>query len=196
MSQETWTKKKPAARHAVVASSTTSTTKSSSRPWNIKPSILANQKVERRIRKVAPALTAKQSDAIPVMRKQRSWQRISGKDLGLRALEGSVYLVAGLSMFARNSLESLIGMFRNSREAMNQFALLPQEEIGYADDDRVEPEMLTEPGFTPSFDTVDPRNIVEEQKMTFLQEEEFGLPSDVLDDQAGALRSLISDQQE
>ncbi|MBF0109198.1 MAG: hypothetical protein HQL76_08490 [Magnetococcales bacterium] len=194
-------KKKPAARHSESAALASR----SSRPWNIKPSVLANQKVERRVRKtMASASSARQGESLPVTRKQRSWQRFSGRDLGLRALEGSVYLVAGLSLLARNSLESLFGMFRNDPNEMYPASYPYQEGLDpfqsnqdlsdLADPERIEPELPGDPD--PSEEFFDPRDHVEERKIFTLQEEEVGLSSDILEDQAGALRSLIAEPRE
>ncbi|HIJ84078.1 MAG: hypothetical protein HW380_3047 [Magnetococcales bacterium] len=191
MSQETWTKKKPVSRYSEGPSSANK----NSRRRSEKTSILANQKVERRVRNKNPAATIKHAEMVPVVRRSRTWTPFSGKDLGLRALEASVLLAAGLSVFARNGFDSLLGMFKNGREAMETFSVFPDNHAGYADENRVEPELETE-GSSPLNNAIDLRENVEERKASTLQEEETGLSSEVLDDQAGALRNLVSDLRE
>lgn len=187
MSQEIWTRRKNTTR---LAGATVSDKNVRRGPERL--SILANQKVERRVRKINTGLV-KHADTLPVVRRNRIWDQFSGRDIGLRALEGGVILVAGISMLAKNSLDSLIGMFREGREAVGNFSVLSDDLVGF-EDDRVEPAWEPEAdGFLPSDETHDLLEVVEERKMNTLLEEETGLSSEVLDDQAGALRSLITD---
>ncbi|MBF0132541.1 MAG: hypothetical protein HQL75_08150 [Magnetococcales bacterium] len=144
------------------------------------------------MRKINTGLV-KHAETLPVVRRNRVWNQFSGRDIGLRALEGGVILVAGISMLAKNSLDSLIGMFRDGRAAVGNFSVLSDDLVGF-EDDRVEPAWESESdGFLPLDDTQDLLEVVEERKMNTLLEEETGLSSEVLDDQAGALRSLITD---
>lgn len=186
MSEEILTRKKNGTR---LVGATASTSRNGRRnPERL--SILANQKVERRVRRVDSGL-ARHADAPPVVRRNRIWNQFSGRDIGLRALEGSVFLVAGISMLAKNSLDSLIGMFKDGREAVGNLSLLSDDLEGFADD-RLEPEWEAD-GFLPLEETHELMEVVEERKMNTLLEEETGLSSEILDDQAGALRSLITD---
>ncbi|MBF0141739.1 MAG: hypothetical protein HQL74_15885 [Magnetococcales bacterium] len=181
MAQEFWTRRKttPRATGAVGPGNTTG------RRGSIKTSILANQKVERRVRK-NDFQVLKTNDSLPITRKQRPRYQISGKAVGLWALEGSVFLVAGLSMLARNSLENLISLFRHNQEPTDPYAAFPEEYGESFFDERLPPdEVLAE--------CQDLRTNVEERKVSTLLEEETGLSSEVLDDQAGALRCLVSD---
>ncbi|MBF0423855.1 MAG: hypothetical protein HQL73_12780 [Magnetococcales bacterium] len=186
MSQETWTKRKSAARHTGASPNGGG----AGRRWNVKPSILANQKVDRRIRKNNTAMTRVGETMPALQRKQRPWPSISGKAVGLWALEGSVFLVVGLSVLAKNGLETLINMFRFHRDANDQYDLLPESGDHFFDD--CETQTLASAPSWPE-DTHEIRTNVEEQKVNTLTDEEIGLSSEVLDDQAGALRSLVSE---
>lgn len=190
MSQETWTRKRTAARHS---DGTISPTKNGRR-WEGRPSVLANQKVEKRIRNKVNSVVTKYTESVPVVRRQRLWNNFSGRDIGLRALEGGVFLVAGIGMIAKTGLESLFGLFRNSREENGNFAVIENNDNCYGND-RVEPE-LEGASRPPLVETNDLRENVEEMKVITLHEEETGLPSELLDDQAGALRSLVLEGRE
>lgn len=180
MSQDFWTKRKTIPRFTGALG-----TQTTGRRGSIKTTILANQKVERRVRKNDPQLV-KTNDTLPITRKQRPRYQVSGKAVGLWALEGSVFLMAGISMLARNSLENLIAMFRHDQEAMDPYGTFPDDNNAYFIDEQMPPDVTMS-------ENQDLRTNVEERKVTTLIEEETGLPSDVLDDQAGALRSLVSD---
>ncbi len=116
------------------------------RPWAGKPSVLANQNVKRRNKKVV-FKGGGVNDTRARLKGASSWMPESqGGEWRSRFLEGGFFLAAGLSNVVKNGVDHLTGWVKGGREAVENVSIPPLK-FGQGDEreshdvDRVEPEM-------------------------------------------------------
>ncbi|MBF0128073.1 MAG: hypothetical protein HQM02_12800 [Magnetococcales bacterium] len=188
------------------------------RPFE-RPSVLDKQKIDRRSRgkcqdsrpesRMDPPLSAK--DAI-----RRRYANAHPLAVS-RLLEGGVVLAAGLSLIVKNGISNIAGWIREGREMVSgseaemryEWRNAHGEELeegiwdgdeGQESSHRVHnpdlehvaaPPEVDDPMVLPSASTL--RVEKELNKVSLLDAEEDGLPTEELEDQAGALRAMFSE---
>ncbi|MBF0627677.1 MAG: hypothetical protein HQL91_05580 [Magnetococcales bacterium] len=183
-----------------------------------RPSILDNQKVERRTRGRLQELrpeTPRTERAVNV-RDHAPRRAGSAHPFGVRLLEEGVVLAAGLSLILRNGIGQIAGWIRDSRDRVmslgsefppwHETPLEPLEEELWQEEEKPRKREVVrlndaiedlEP--LQEEETLDPieqaplRLEVERNKVYRLDAEEEGLPDEQLEDQAGALRARLSE---
>lgn len=204
-----WSKPKSSARRISALS------KNEGRRRPVKPSVLDNQRVQPRVRN---KLVSKKTES----NTPRLFSRRSGaayQYFARGALEKAFLLLAGLSIVIKSGLDFLVDLLLSGREL---FVRMKSDDYTFDEEempegDRLEPEMdpeldlgadsVLEPNIDlgtyfeneKSEEDVNwdsrsevPREDIERSKMTVLENEEEDLPDELLEDQAGALRSLFS----
>ncbi|MBF0428170.1 MAG: hypothetical protein HQL94_04545 [Magnetococcales bacterium] len=174
-----------------------------------RPSVLAQQKVERRVRKKTQESVCE--ERTPCVREvpRRRAVALSVHPLGMRLLEGGVVLAAGISLIVKNGISHLAGWIRDGRERVSgsdeeKYASW-EEDVGEESEEGIwegGDVERTGNGVTKSLRVAENlsmlpplplREEVEFNKVQLLDAEEDGLPEEELDDQAGALRARLSD---
>lgn len=185
-------------------------------------SVLANQKVQRRIRHrelESHVETSRPERTHPPVRETLKKRPVFFYPIGVRLLEGGVVLAAGLSLIVKNGISQIAGWIREGKEKVtgsdanvhgfNDEWEGEENEEGIWDGDDGEKTIGSAAEF--SWDRTKPstpqvasqdcsvlsdasiREDVELNKVHMLDVEEDGLPEEELVDQAGALRARLSD---